>query len=241
MRLFKYLWIIVVLIIMPPLIVYAGESSKIVLALIDLSSSTAQGGLRQEYLNHFEKKILPKMNLGDHLSVDRILDQSLSRSTMPIDVEFPAPSLFESKLKLEKKAKDARRETLESFKQLLQSEKAEQTDILSSLDIAKRVFDSYQKERKILVIMSDMIEETSRLNLLKTPPDKKMTDAFISRQKGEKRLPDLTGVTVYVAGATAKNQELYYKIQSFWMKYFKACGASLKEKNYGRSLLKFEE
>ncbi|MBI4377977.1 MAG: hypothetical protein HY578_02650 [Nitrospinae bacterium] len=105
--------------------------------------------------------------------------------------------------------------------------------------LLRLALNGYLTVEQILVIMSDMIEETDRLNLLKTPPDNKKTEMFISRQRAENRLPDLSGVTVYVVGVTAKNQELYYKIQSFWMKYFKACVANLKE--YGRTLLNFEE
>lgn len=242
MKYLKYLFGIMFtgLIVILPFAANAKETSKTVLVLLDLSGST-KGDLRQEYLNHFEKKILPSMKLGDHLSVDRILEQSLSRSTMPVDIEFPASSIFDNKLKLEKKAKDARQDALKKVKELLESEGTKQTDILSSLDIAKKVFDNYPKEKKILVIMSDMIEETQHLNLRTNPHNARQTEAFIARQKAENRLPDLSGVTVYVVGATARSQELYYKIQSFWMRYFEACGASLKEKNYGRSLLKFEE
>ena len=183
MKYLKYLFGIMFtgLIVILPFAANAKETSKTVLVLLDLSGST-KGDLRQEYLNHFEKKILPSMKLGDHLSVDRILEQSLSRSTMPVDIEFPASSIFDNKLKLEKKAKDARQDALKKVKELLESEgQSRQTSL--ALWTLQKVLTIIQRIKDI-VIMSDMIEETARLNLIKNPPDDKR-QAFMpdKRQK----------------------------------------------------------
>jgi len=71
----------------------------------------------------------------------------------------------------------------------------------------------------------------------------RLTDALIDQTLGrlkqqEGKIPDLKGVVVYVAGATAKTDEQYRQIKKFWEKLFAESGAELK--SYSRTLLNFD-
>jgi hypothetical protein len=72
----------------------------------------------------------------------------------------------------------------------------------------------------------------------------KMTDEYIQkiiRHRQEKKLmPSLTGVKVYVAGASAADSNTFRAIQTFWTRYFTESGADFSPYRYGHSMINFE-
>ena len=116
------------------------------------------------------------------------------------------------------------------------------TNIFDALSLAQRVFATYHRDRKVLVIFSDMIEESAQYNFRRKPPDITQTARIIKRQQAAGNLPDLNGVEVYVVGAgegTYSNlpSSQIRAVEEFWLKYFKACGADLRKERYGSALL----
>ena len=53
-------------------------------------------------------------------------------------------------------------------------------------------------------------------------------------------LPDLRGVHVFVAGASATTSERYVEVQDFWLKYLQAAGGEISARTYGRVAFTFE-
>lgn len=129
----------------------------------------------------------------------------------------------------------------ERLDKLLEQPPSPTTEIMGALVPAQQVFASFPNyPRKILVIMSDMIEESLRYNFHKKPPGKKDVDRIIDAEKKQNFLPDLKGVKVYVVGAGGKSSEDMPKIKVFWLAYFRACGAELNPANYGADLVELE-
>jgi len=224
-------------------------AAKTVFVLFDLSESTAQSSIRQEYLEGFMKIVDIRevrndlkesfLQPGDVLVADIISDNSVSGSTFPILKEFQKYSfwrdnylMFKKRLRTEKEEQAAKAEKI-----LFNPErKVMYTDILSSLRIAERVFKRFKRDENILVIFSDMKEESKEYDFSR----ERLTDSRIDeiiRKERVKGLPELKGVQVYVAGANADNRGQFRNIQKFWIKYFKACGGILEEKNYGRGFI----
>ena len=114
------------------------------------------------------------------------------------------------------------------------------TEIISALHVAERVCKSFSLPRKILVIMSDLIEDSELYNFAREELSDKRTEEIIRREREAHRLPDLTNVRVYVAGALAKT-ERYYKVRSFWINYMQAYGGAMSKEKYGAALVSFEE
>ena len=85
-------------------------------------------------------------------------------------------------------------------------------------------------------MLSDMIEESKAANFQKTPP----AEALIEQRRAKGLLPDLRGVQVFVAGASAATSERYVEVQDFWLKYLQAAGGAISTKTYGRVALTFE-
>ncbi|MBE0427248.1 MAG: hypothetical protein IBX72_11475 [Nitrospirae bacterium] len=231
-----------------PAHVSAGKN-KTVFVLFDLSESTARSSNRQEYLEAFMKIVDIRdvrtdlkesfIQPGDVLIADIISDNSISGSTFPIIKEFRKFSVWKDNYLMYKK-----NFRLEKEEQVIKAEeilftskrKIMFTDILSSLRIAERVFKRFKREENILVIFSDMKEESAEYNFAR----ERLTDKRIEEIIGKERsrgLPDLKGVKVYVAGARADDRRHFQNIQRFWMSYFKACGAILEERNYGRGFM----
>ncbi len=57
----------------------------------------------------------------------------------------------------------------------------------------------------------------------------------------EGRLPDLSGATVYVAGASAQTASRAQDVQKFWLTCTKAANGRLSRENYGPALMNFRE
>jgi hypothetical protein len=74
--------------------------------------------------------------------------------------------------------------------------------------------------------------------MVNEPPDVRMTredeipgNAWIKRLVAEKRIPQLRGVCVVVAGADVSS-ERGAAIRDFWNRYFQAAGTRISQDNY---------
>lgn len=220
------------------------QQSKVVIVLFDISDSTKKEQIRKQYLEDF-KTILDKINPGDVLVYDRITESSIVKS-IPTAEEFEKLSFLESgplKSKVLKKQHAEKKNIIinDVEKMLLKQNKVPYTDILTSLLIAEKVFKSYKKDKSILVIMSDMIEDSKDYNFSKDSLTEKQIEEIISIEKKKRGFPNLTNVKIYITGARADTSDRFFAIQKFWLRYFKECGADLSKENYGSKLLSFNE
>lgn len=225
---------------------------KVICVLFDLSESTRATKVRETYLHDF-KAILEKTTLGDGLVAGLITQSSVTELELPINQNFPAfqPNTNNALYKRgeEKQAKENLQRTKEKVYSVVESllvgshRKIMKTDILSSLQVAARAFQSYSQPRKILVIMSDMIEDSDHYNFETEKLTPRRIQAIIEEQehKNRNRIPNLKGVKVYVLGATALNPERFNEIHDFWASYLRKCGADLEPQNYGAAFIVFDE
>lgn len=238
--------VVIIFVIAIAKFVSAEEPAKAVFVLFDISDSTKKESIRQRYLEDF-KLVLEKINPGDAIAADKIVDQSITKSTLPVKEEFKKLSFFEGgplkEKKLRLKQSEKKEQIIKTTEEIIlkQNIKIASTDILSSLHVAERVFKGFKRDKYILVIMSDMIEESKDYNFARENLSEKRISEIIAKEKKKHMLPDLINVKVYVTGATAENRDRFFAIQNFWMRYFKECGASLSKENYGNSLLNFNE
>ncbi|MEW6213987.1 MAG: hypothetical protein AB1478_02090 [Nitrospirota bacterium] len=223
------------------------EYSKTVFVLVDYSESARNA--RQDYMDAF-KKLISRINIGDHLFVWKITELSEMEIKPLIDEDFPfpppSPNEFYRKqaiAKAEKELKEKLKDIEKKVQSFLNSEEqlAIRTAILGSLQVAEKVFTKDRRDKSILVIMSDMIEDSSEYNFEREKLSDKRIAEIIATEKAKKRLPVLNGIKVYVTGARIPNREKFYNIQNFWLRYFKECGANLSKENYGSALLNFDE
>lgn len=234
------------------------QPTKSIVVLVDLSISTAP--VRPVYASSFEK-ILESVGHGDAVTAAKITDSSITEPEIPVNKEFPPFVALDStgkptdnQLLVEKAKKEADQRILQEKKLLLSSFRGfvnpqvntagkavgtPRTDIMSSLIVAQNVFKSQKRDNNVLVIMSDMVEDSVNYSF----PKEKLTDdriaEIINNEKANGRLPDLSGVKVYVVAAGSKDSNQFLQVRKFWLRYLKEAGAIINEENYGNSLIGF--
>ncbi|MEW6419499.1 MAG: hypothetical protein AB1480_15525 [Nitrospirota bacterium] len=233
------------------------KPQKTIVVLFDLSESTRN--LKKVYSDSF-KTILSSIGHGDVIVAAKITNSSISEPEIPIKKEFPEfvptdkmgnrtdnPILVEKSLKeANKKLADekARLEKISNDILLVKEDiyrKILNTDIVSSLHVAEKIFKNYKRNHTILVIFSDMIEDSKEYNFEKENLTDKRIEDIIKKEKLRNRIPDLQGVKIYVVAAGTKESNKFFAIQNFWLRYFKECGADLSKERYGSALLNFNE
>lgn len=226
--------------------------SKVVFCLFDLSRSAAGTATRQKYAESF-KRILDNIGGGDAIVADAITDNPLSKSTFFVNEEFPLfkpgtdnpPLVKNRREEYEAQLNQKRGAASKAVSALLDNTSLtfNQTKILDAMQLAERVFHTYTRPKKVLVVFSDMIEASNRYNFQRQTLDESERQRIIAAEKNQRLLPDLAGVCVYVVGAAVSDQRTslaFENIESFWIEYFRAAGGDLTKDRYG-ALLSFGE
>lgn len=219
--------------------------SNVTVVLFHISGSTYKGNVRDQYLTDFGK-VLKGLAPGSILVGDVIDDNPLAHSSYPIDITFERFNpMSENKLDYEKRAREQRDEAMKKAKAIVQRPPSGRLghNIMDGMQLAERAFGSFQGNHELLVLFSDMIEQSKRYDFTGENLTPKRIEQIIDFERNAGRLPDLRGVEVCVSGAGASPTgglapERLVAIQQFWLEYFKATGGHLPKARYGSSLLR---
>jgi hypothetical protein len=85
-----------------------------------------------------------------------------------------------------------------------------------------------------------MIQDSKEYKFDKDEITDEYINNVIAHREKNNLLPNLTGVKVYVAGASAPESNRFRAIQTFWTRYFTKTGADFSPHRYGHSLISFE-
>lgn len=215
------------------------KNPRVVAVFVDMSGSTNQAR-RTVYRNAFEK-IYENLQQGDRIIVGTITGRSYIDFKPAVDAEIPKQSIWVNRIAFEQNLAQTKKDIQTEVEKLLSARHGTpRTEIINSLNIADKIFHN-EKRQKILIILSDMIQDSKEYNFDRV----KVTDDYITkiirdRQK-QNLIPKLNDVKVYVAGASAADSKKFRSIEKFWNRYFVACGADFSLHRYGHSLLEFEK
>lgn len=225
---------------------FRSEHDTVVFVLFDVSGSTNSALVRQSYVRDLDpiRQLLSRE--GGTLRGDVIGSEALNTSTIPIDVAFPSYNpVFSTEKKHDEQVRKASALLNKQVEGALENAPvASRSAIMSSLEVAGKILNGDQMRgasRKILVVFSDMVEESPRYKF----PREALTDArirsIVDAERSAGRLPNLQGVTVWKTGASAVdlNDDQSRALQAFWVQYFRATGANLEPDHYGSTLLNF--
>jgi len=244
------IWLLILVSIVAAINVWAAQEtdkSKTIFVLIDFSESAKDA--RRDYLEALNK-VLPALRIGDRFIVWKITEKSEMEPKPLLDEDFPypppSPNEFYRKqalAKAQKQMMETREKIKSKMEALLNSTVplSPRTSILSSLQVAERVFKQNKTRKPVLLILSDMIEDSTDYDFSKEKLSEKRISQIIEVEKSKKGLPDLNGVKVYVAGAMAPTRDQFGNIRNFWLRYFKECAAICPKENYGSALISFNE
>jgi hypothetical protein len=219
---------------------------KLVIVFVDMSASVRDHSVYEDawakIIDEKERDERKRhLRYGDRIVLGMISSDTYTRFRPALDQELPIFNPFkDNKLKYERRIKEIREGLAGSLKTVLSGKRSAKTDIMNCLALAEKIF-AGDKRRRVLVILSDMLEDSEDYNFERV----KITDVFTrkvieaKRQRGE--LPDLGGATVYVAGASAATAGRAHEVERFWIEYMKAANGKLTPQNYGPALVNFQE
>jgi hypothetical protein len=159
-----------------------------------------------------------------------------------VDAEIPKQSIWVNRITYEQNQAKTKKTIQTAVDRLLSAKRGTpHTEIINSLNVADKIFHNEKKRQKILIILSDMIQDSREYNFERV----KVTNAYATRiikdRKKKKLIPNLRTVKVYVAGASASTSKKFRSIENFWKRYFAVTGADFSLQRYGHSLLEFEK
>jgi hypothetical protein len=203
-----------------PRIGFSAGQSNIVIA-VDLSTSEAEPGAdgTTPFAQNLAavRKLLGAAPAGSRITIIRITENSIADPTPLLSASVGVgDDQFGDRLRAGR-AKLAR--TWQARAASLQPS-ARGTDIIGALFLASDIFRQQASGgRNILVVFSDMRNATAILNL-EVPPSEPQAVVF-GRLLAQNRIPDLTGVTVYIAGANGGRTDLphWQTTRNFWLEY----------------------
>lgn len=225
-------------------------SGKLIYVMFDLSGSTKKPDIRESYSRNL-KTIMKSVSPGDVIIAGLITQKSISELSFCIQYEFPEfkastdnPLYKKAEAKKYLKKiniiKDSLLEvadsTIKNLKKIVL-----RTEIIGALQVAERVCNSYSQAKNVLVIMSDMYEDSKLYRFKNENLSSKRIKSILNYENKSGRIPNLKEVKVYVVGAISRDTKKFLQIRTFWQEYFKVCGANLASENYGSNLIRFKE
>lgn len=228
----------------------APKTGKTVVVLVDRSAST--GADRNLYARALDR-VLGGLQPGDRIIGAWITESSAGDFRDYLDEELPAPfpsmqiwdvasKYKEGKKKWEEDIEQSRNRIREGMEHLMQQPSASaKTKIFESLRVVGQILASELRAKKILLLLSDMVEDSETANFEGGRLDKAFVGKEIGRQRQMGILPDLRGVEVFVAGVRGEPVDRAAAIEQFWRAYFAETGAVVGPGAISRALPSFGE
>ena len=215
------------------------KQPRVMAVFVDMSGSTNRAR-RTLYRNAFEK-IYQNLQQGDRIIVGTITGRSYIDFKPVVDAEIPKQSLWINRISYEQNMAKTKKDIQTEVEKLLSRKRGTpRTEIINSLNIADKIFHN-EKRQKILIILSDMVQDSKEYNFERVKVTNQYTAQIIRKRQEQNLIPKLDSVKVYVAGASAADPKKFRSIEKFWNRYFAACGADFSLHRYGHSLLEFEK
>jgi len=218
-----------------------------IVVFVDFSSSVSKADLAL-FQQELTTQIIPSLSAGDRILIAPITERTLTDFRPLVDVTLSAKPQFngwlDNVLRYNREVKDVEAQVIQ-LKDKLRTEVAEvfakprsspHTDIFSSVILANKVFHN-ESRRKVLVLMSDMVEDSPPYRFETVSWNPATNQKLLADLDAKGLIPDLSGVCVYVSGASAKSAEVAESIGDFWVAYFKQTHADMDPSRYAHVLL----
>jgi hypothetical protein len=208
-------------------VVFAKEPNTHILACLDVTGSTERD--RRENIKAI-LKIMDSLKPGDSIDVMLISEKTFNDPEYLLNAKMPSKTGY-----FKEHALRAKRSLIREFRAKAEklSESRCATSIIDGVYLFTELVKESQAERKVLVLLSDMIQTAQNIN---SDTLSKKGKSIISELKADGLIPDMKGIDVYVMGASTYGMNLtqWTSLKRFWVKYFSAAEANLKSYSIGR-------
>jgi hypothetical protein len=221
------------------------EPDVLIVAFFDVSKSAED--LHPYFISDFQKVLQvakedPRFIL---IMADRITAKTEETARFPARARLEASGgWLANPLKERKKREQELQGALNEVKTMLQ-QRALQSDILSAFRSARKVFESFKRTKyKMLIIFSDMIEQTEKYDFVSMKLDERTIQRVIQKEQQQGLIPDLQGVMVWIVGIGADEEggiprQKVRELERFWVAYLRAAKADIEEGRIHQTLLNF--
>ena len=225
-----------------------GQPGTDIVVFVDFSQSIDRAD-RALFEQDFTDRIIPSLSPGDRILIAPINDKTLTdfhpllEETLPPTPEFNG--WLDNVLKYNRQVRDTDAQVVklrESIQQKVAGIFAagytsQQTDILSSLLIAEKLFHNNEPRHKVLILMSDMIVDYPPYRFERIDWGPSTNQEILSEIEEKGLIPNLSGVCLFVSGASARSAQLAENIGQFWQEYFRRTKADMNPSRYAHVLL----
>lgn len=212
-------------------------SSKLYVAFVDVSGSIDTYDAAQDAWD----KIRAALNPGDRVVLGRITANSYSEYRPILDVELPAHSVTDKeidRLEAEKQILGDIEQALQTAIEVPKNGRPQRTDIFGALNVAADIFAMDAMRDGVLVLMSDMVEDTAEQNFSKCDFTPTFIESVIEERRSVGLLPDLLGARVYIVGPSGYDMRRTYQMRDFWTNFFMAANGVIPAGGYASRLHK---
>jgi hypothetical protein len=208
---------------------FAQESTNLVI-LVDLSQSVAARNREGEtpFQKNFKAvgQVLTDAPAGSGVTVVGITDDSFGQPDILLSARINTDKGY-----FGEKLASAHQALLQAWQKRSANLKSDyrHTDIIGALLVASQIFKDTPSPRNLLVVFSDMRQDSRELNLETTQPWLPHEKLKILSQK--QLIGDLQGVEVHILGVDNAGRDFDYwqRLREFWIRYFEFANASLNQ------------
>lgn len=215
--------------------IFSSRSPKLIVLLYDVTKSTNGEADHQIYHSTIQA-LVETLRPGDRVVVGLISATPMSRSA-------PVKNLSCRDTGVEIDDGECldrlKRELLQTLARLSQGRTAVQTYLLDSFWFAQQIIEADKRERRWIVVLSDMIEDSPGLSFDRIRFDDRRIPEMTQGLRSQRRLPNLHGAKIFVAGAGGKDRDHYLGIRGFRMEYFRQANGFCGLGMYGRVIPHF--
>ena len=218
---------------------------KTVLVLLDKTASVKD---QNTVFSEAIRRIVNSLKAGDKFRLALITGESDADFDFVSSLDLPKPppynpletneavykdTLAQQKDERKKKVADLFQKVDEALKT---KPTAQSTDLFGAIYASSLYFDRV-KDQKILVILSDMIEEDANWSFNHVRWNDHLRSVILTHEKKLGLIPNMNGICVYVVGAKAPSLEMLQNIRFFWTQYFLQAHAGFSPDRYAHTML----
>jgi hypothetical protein len=183
-------------------------------------------------------QILERLKSGDHvvlaLAAGR-LDTKRESSTLREVVERDIPEYHvwqDNPVTYREKADGVRRDLTAQIERLFTRPRADRSELIRSVREAGRMLKAETRRSRVLIILSDLLEDSDAYQFASMRLTDATTTAIITRTRAS-GLPTLAQVDAFTVVPGTVSPTKSDEVERFWTKFLQASGASLPVDHFG--------
>ena len=202
------------------------KQDKFVFALVDKTDSP-------RVLTNYEKalaKIQVSLQGGGRVIISPIWETKQKISPW-LDETLESESILDNPLERQEKVRVFRKNLERGMSDALHSPYgAEKSAILHTLVKVSEIMASVPADKKVLLILSDMLENSDEVNFYRSRKLRSDPSAVLKDISAKAGIPNLVGVNVYIVTSSGIGDDILAEhVEKFWRLYFGKTGSLLKQ------------